>query len=154
MIADSLIKTVAPGTLSETLGTGLFDMTLTKESLAIRAEDKNWRALRKESRATAREVASQVLSSSDLLSVFVVVCIPANVSPRVLGVTSILFTRVCVCVSSEHQRTFPQDPSVSIKNGASLSVHIGEPRTRTYASLFTRDERRCCYFRTYANSFK
>ena len=48
MLSDCLTKTMTSGRLSETLSTGIFQMSLTEESLAIKAKNRKWRASRKE----------------------------------------------------------------------------------------------------------
>ena len=46
MLADCLTKTTS-GRLNEMMSTGIFDMRLTEESLAIKAKNRKWRASKK-----------------------------------------------------------------------------------------------------------
>ena len=48
MLSDCLTKTMNSGRLNETLSTGICDMTLTEESLAIKAQNRKLRASKKE----------------------------------------------------------------------------------------------------------
>ena len=48
MLSDCLTKTMTSGRLNETLSTGIFDMRLTDESLAIKAKSRKWRASKNE----------------------------------------------------------------------------------------------------------
>ena len=48
MLSDCLTKTMTSCRLNETLSTCIFDMRPTKESLAIKAKIRKWRASKKE----------------------------------------------------------------------------------------------------------
>ena len=47
MRADCLTNTMTSGRLNEMMSTGIFDMRLTEENLAIKAKHREWRASRK-----------------------------------------------------------------------------------------------------------
>ena len=48
MLSDCLTKTMTSCRLTEALSTGIFDMRPTEESLAIKAKNRKWIALKKE----------------------------------------------------------------------------------------------------------
>ena len=54
MLSDCSAKTMTSCRLNETLSTSIFDMRPTEESLAIEAQDRKWRASKKEQERFAR----------------------------------------------------------------------------------------------------